>query len=175
MRIDFEDGVLKEAIWGGHIWVFLPVNIHATRHYPHLLGRVQIMGDAVNHLIPSSICPSPKSTPTRSSFTSSSSSPLIPDDIEIVEYIDEISCLTAGYIYKIPVSLPQGSSNSSSAASYNIPGGSSSSGKSTPAPPVASPFTSPLSKLGLKLQVPPPPKPNHHIVIAWIYDMIENK
>lgn len=139
MRIDFEEGTLKDAHWGGKVWVFLPVNIHSTRLYPHVLGRVQLMGDAI--------------VETHGA-------------VEIVEYIEETTCLTAGYIYKIPVCLPRSAP---------------SSGAVSPVYPVHSP-NGKLSSLlndstatsqpdGLEVNLGPPA---HHVIISWISDMMEN-
>lgn len=169
LRIDFEEGALKDATWGGYIWVFLPVNIHTSRHHPDLLGRLQVMGDAVSHLSTSVHATSPSGRPQAPSFANDPH--LGADDIEVVEYIDEISCLTAGYVYKIPVSLPvtneaaSAKNNPSSGAVYNIPGGSSIPQKAQSAPAT--------STNALRLEVPPPPAPMHHVIIAWIFDIVE--
>lgn len=91
VHLAFEPGALRNEAYDGCIYVFLPVSIRKARTYNHVLGRLDVSGPASSKQI------SPGGGGREASM---------------VAYIEESSCFTAGYVYRIPVQRPaEGSSN----------------------------------------------------------------
>lgn len=85
LAIEFKDGMLKEEGklgWHGAIWLFLPINIHRARQFGHVLGKLQVKGE--RGLVVSE------------------------QKVEVLEYLEETSCTTAGYTVKISVGKERG-------------------------------------------------------------------
>jgi hypothetical protein len=104
--IGFEEGMLKESSWDNFIWVFLPINIKRAKLFHQILGRITITGTAWDY--------SSEMEDDFNSFLPFDMASNSDDPIQIVEYIEETSCRTAGYVYKIKVSNPKNRQNTSS-------------------------------------------------------------
>ncbi|KAJ1432484.1 hypothetical protein B484DRAFT_447805 [Ochromonadaceae sp. CCMP2298] len=46
MLVSFQEGALRDALWGGHIWVFLPVNALNPLMTKSLLRKIYVSGSA---------------------------------------------------------------------------------------------------------------------------------
>jgi hypothetical protein len=104
--IGFEEGILKDSSWDGFIWVFLPINIKRSKLFHQILGRITITGTAWDH--------SSEKEDDFNSFLPFDLESNSNDSVQIVEYIEEASCRTAGYVYKIKVSSSKSRQSSGS-------------------------------------------------------------
>lgn len=89
IAIVLEGDVLRRAGQSGWIFVFLPVSYRKARAYNHVMGMVEVSGSA--------------SAKQMSPIDDAQDEHGRGREVEMVAYLEEAPCFTAGYIYKIPV------------------------------------------------------------------------
>lgn len=106
MCVIFEEGTLRDANWGGYIWVFLPVNGLNPQMTNSSFGRIHVTGSAVDSLYPSSSTQPQQAyaqTSQASSHKGISSQRALEAPVLLATHVRAPDCRIYGDVYRIAV------------------------------------------------------------------------
>ena len=173
MCVSFEEGTLRDASWGGYIWVFLPVNGLNPQMTNTSFGRIHVTGSTVEALEPLSYSTQQTYNSSTSNKKGISSQRAQEAPVLLATHVRAPDCRIYGDVYRIAVCR---SNSSKSARSGDKTGNNLKNGAQKPK---TSPL--PLSRTNSNSDVYNSTQPQldragddkDFVVISWVYDVRE--
>jgi len=163
MCVSFEEGALRDAAWGGYIWLFLPVNGLNPRMTHSSFGRIHVSGPAVEGLSSSSS----SSQQDQQARRGISSQRAEESNVRLEKHVRAPDCRIFGDVYRIAVCRSNGNSGSDKQGATSSPDRRNSAFFFTNE--TSTRHT--LSRTSSHQDVTAEGK--DHIIVSWVYDVRE--